>query len=54
MLELINTLETVSGACGAIPPAVFNVVSMIIMLIQVVVPILLIIWGMLDFAKCQL
>jgi len=51
MLELINTLETVSGACGAIPPAVFNVVSMIIMLIQVVVPILLIIWGMLDFAK---
>ena len=51
-VELVNTLAaTISGACGQIPPAVFNVVSMIIMLIQVVVPILLIIWGMIDFAK---
>lgn len=50
-VELVNTLATVGGACGEIPGAVFNVVSMIIMLIQVVVPILLIIWGMIDFAK---
>lgn len=50
-VELVNTLADLNGACGQIPPAVFNVVSMIIMLIQVVVPILLIIWGMIDFAK---
>jgi len=50
-VELVNTLATVGTACDQIPPAVFNVVSMIIMLIQVVVPILLIIWGMIDFAK---
>lgn len=50
-VELINTLATVGEACKEIPPAVFNIVSMIIMLIQVVVPILLIIWGMIDFAK---
>lgn len=52
MLELINTLEvTMLDACKDIPQPVFAVVGTIIMLIQVVVPILLIIWGMIDFAK---
>lgn len=52
MLELINTLDvTMLDACKDIPQPVFAVVGTIIMLIQVVVPILLIIWGMIDFAK---
>ena len=34
-----------------VPNALFNVVSTIIKGIKIVVPILLIIWGMLDFAK---
>jgi len=50
-VDLVNTLATVNTACDQIPDAVFNIVSLIIMAIQVVVPILLIIWGMVDFAK---
>lgn len=50
-MDLINVLATGAEICGKIPPGVFNVVSMIIMAIQVVVPILLIIWGMIDFTK---
>lgn len=52
-IELVNTLATVTmnDVCGDIPQPVFAVVGAIVMLIQVVVPILLIIWGMLDFAK---
>ena len=50
-MELINLLAAGTDICGKIPNAVFNVVSMIIMAIQVVVPILLIIWGMIDFTK---
>ena len=34
-----------------VPNVLFNVVSTIITGIKIVVPILLIIWGMLDFAK---
>ena len=55
MLELLNILETeVSNTtlCGGIevPNTLFNVVATIIKGIKIVVPILLIIWGMLDFA----
>ena len=50
--DLVNTLAvTMTDACKDIPQPVFAVVGTIIMLIQVVVPILLIIWGMIDFAK---
>lgn len=42
---------TLLAACDKIPAGVFNVVHLIILLIQIAVPILLIIWGMLDFAK---
>ena len=51
MLEYTNTLATVSDACGAIPAGVANVISLVVKAVQIVVPILLIIWGMLDFAK---
>ncbi|MEI3508839.1 MAG: hypothetical protein V8R01_07080 [Bacilli bacterium] len=56
MLGLFNVLEeTVSNTtlCGGIevPDTLFNLVATIIRIIKIVVPILLIIWGMLDFAK---
>ena len=56
MLEMFNILDTLTGnstICGgiAIPNEMFNLVATIIRGFKIVVPILLIIWGMLDFAK---
>lgn len=52
MLDMVNMLACTFGdSTIQIPPAVFNVVHYVVLLIQIVVPILLIIWGMLDFAK---
>ncbi len=56
MLELINVLDTAvenTTLCGgiAVPNEIFNLTALIIKIIKIVVPILLIIWGMLDFAK---
>ena len=56
MLELVNVLDTFSEnttMCAGmeIPDTIFNVVATIIKGIKIVVPILLIIWGMIDFAK---
>lgn len=51
---MLNVLDTVNTTiCGGIevPDTLFNAVATIIRLIKIVVPILLIIWGMLDFAK---
>lgn len=50
MLELVNTLANTFD-CTVIPDGVVNIVHLIIMAIQIVVPILLIIFGMIDFAK---
>ncbi len=53
-MDLIYLLDTAdSTLCNGIlvPNALFNLVSTIITGIKIVVPILLIIWGMLDFAK---
>lgn len=48
-MEMINLL----ASCGKvdIPDEIVGLVQTIVFIIQVVVPILLIIWGMLDFAK---
>jgi len=48
-MDLVNVLIT----CGNIevPDAIASLVHTGIFIIQVVVPILLILWGMLDFAK---
>jgi len=56
MLELFNVLDeftenTTLCAGIEVPDTLFNVVATIIKGIKIVVPILLIIWGMLDFAK---
>lgn len=56
MLEFFNFLEVVNEnvtVCGglAIPNELFNMTALIIRGFKIVVPILLIIWGMLDFAK---
>lgn len=49
MISYTNILASCAGI--EIPNGVFNIVHYIILIIQIVVPILLIIWGMLDFAK---
>lgn len=58
MLNFINLLENsalteaTTDCMGiAVPNSIFNLVSTIINGIKIVVPVLLIIWGMLDFAK---
>ena len=56
MLEMFNVLNELSSnttICGGIPipNEIFNLVATIIRGFKIVVPILLVIWGMLDFAK---
>ncbi len=56
MWDLFNVLATATEnttVCGdvAVPNEIFNLTALIIRCIKIVVPILLIIWGMLDFAK---
>lgn len=59
MLNVVNTLANYCtdlfdagvDAEAGIPEGIGNVVHLIVVAIQVVVPILLIIWGMIDFAK---
>ncbi len=56
MWELLNVLDSVTEnttVCGgiAVPNEIFNLTALIIRCIKIVVPILLIIWGMIDFAK---
>ena len=53
-MELFNVLDAVtsqSSICDSIPDVVFNITSIVIFAIQIVVPVLLIIWGMIDFTK---
>ncbi len=54
-MNLVNVLDYCTGVLGTsgqgIPEGIGNVVHLIVIAIQVVVPILLIIWGMIDFAK---
>lgn len=54
-MEFINVLEdvscTIGGSIVTIPEGIAGIVHLIVVMIQVVVPILLIIWGMIDFAK---
>lgn len=56
MLNLINVLEVTEEAttmCMGIevPNTLFNTVATVINIIKIAVPLLLIVWGMLDFAK---
>ena len=59
MLNVVNSLANYCtdlfdagvDAEAGIPEGIGNVVHLIVVAIQVVVPILLIIWGMIDFAK---
>ena len=53
-MNLINTLVYCQGVpegFPGIPDGIGNAIHMIVVAIQIVVPILLIIWGMIDFAK---
>jgi len=55
MLDFVSLLDLTTNTTNCagvdVPNAVFNLVHFVILIIQVVVPVLLIIWGMLDFAK---
>ena len=51
MLNILDTVNTTLCAGIEVPDTIFNLVATIIRLIKIVVPILLIIWGMIDFAK---
>ena len=46
-----SLLPAGTGEEAGIPEGIGNVVHLIVVAIQIVVPILLIIWGMIDFAK---
>ena len=55
-MSLVNVLDALTDnttICGGVPVPneMFNLVSTIIKGFKIVVPILLVIWGMLDFAK---
>ena len=52
-MNLVNVLDfcTTELNGSGIPDAVGNLVHTAVLIIQIVVPILLILWGMLDFAK---
>ena len=52
-MDLINVLGYCTNLIGGegIPDAVAGLVHLVFIAIQIVVPILLIIWGMLDFAQ---
>ena len=55
-MDLINVLAasaTNTAKCAGldIPVGIINLVHLAVMIIQVVVPILLIIWGMIDFVR---
>ena len=51
-MDLVNLLAS-DVSCGSvkIPGAIVGLIGTAIFIIQVVVPILLVLWGMLDFAK---
>lgn len=55
MLQMFSVLDEFANTtlCGGVevPNTLFNLTATIIKGIKIVVPILLIIWGMLDFAK---
>lgn len=51
MFSFLDTENTTLCAGIEVPDEIFNLVATIINIIRIVVPILLIIWGMLDFAK---
>ena len=53
MVSVLDIITENTTMCGgiAVPNELFNIVALIIRIIKIVVPILLIIWGMLDFAK---
>ena len=51
MIYILDVADSTLCEGILVPNVLFNVVSTIITGIKIVVPILLIIWGMLDFAK---
>lgn len=51
MLNILDTVNTTICAGIEVPDTLFNLIALIIRVIKIAVPIMLIIWGMIDFAK---
>ncbi len=52
MLDLVNVLDACSQAIGTeVPSSILNIVHYVYLAIQILVPIMLIIFGMIDLAK---
>lgn len=52
MLDLFNVLNACQNAIGAeVPDTILNIIHYVYLAIQIIVPILLIIFGMIDLAK---
>ncbi len=50
-MELFNVLTDISTACNEIPVEITNITSLLYTLVKVAIPLLLIIFGMLDFGR---
>ncbi len=50
-MDLLNVLATLPEACKDVPERIFNIVSLIITIMKFGIPVLLIIFGMLDLGK---
>lgn len=51
-MDLVNVLDYCSNLVkGGIPDAIGNVVHLFFIIIQIVAPILLVLWGAMDFVK---
>ena len=44
-------LDTTAVLCDQIPPEISHITRTVVTIIQIAVPVMLIIWGMLDFGK---
>jgi len=47
----MNILTSLPTACSNVPERIFNIVSLIITIMKIAIPVLLIIFGMLDLGK---
>lgn len=51
LINVLDVCEDMFGGTAGIPDKIAHIIGLAVTLIQVVVPILLIIWGMLDLGK---
>ncbi len=50
-MELFNVLTNIDTACASIPEQITNLTSLLYTIVKIAIPLLLIIFGMLDFGR---